>query len=169
MNSRYLMISEHWRQQYGEKVYKLPVSLPVTCPNRDGREGMGGCTYCNNQTFSPEYCKPTKTITQQIEEGIEFFKKYESQIYLAYFQSYTNTYDSLDKLKAVYEEALAHPKVVGLVVGTRPDCVNDEILDYFAELSKRCYVMVEYGIESTENKTLEFINDFKTKLDKLNN
>lgn len=157
-SDRYLNYNQVLKTEFSERVQKISINAGFTCPNRDGRKGMGGCTYCNNQTFSPEYCKPTKTITQQIEEGIEFFKKYESQIYLAYFQSYTNTYDSLDKLKAVYEEALAHPKVVGLVVGTRPDCVNDEILDYFAELSKRCYVMVEYGIESTDDKTLEFIN-----------
>lgn len=157
-SDRYLNYNQVLKTEFSERVQKISINAGFTCPNRDGRKGMGGCTYCNNQTFSPEYCKPTKTITQQIEEGIEFFKKYESQIYLAYFQSYTNTYDSLDKLKAVYEEALAHPKVVGLVVGTRPDCVNDEILDYFAELSKRCYVMIEYGIESTDNKTLEFIN-----------
>lgn len=157
-SDRYLNYNQVLKSEFSERVQKISINAGFTCPNRDGSKGNGGCTYCNNQTFSPEYCKPAKTITQQIEEGIDFFKKYESQIYLAYFQSYTNTYDSLDKLKAIYEEALSHPKVVGIVVGTRPDCVNDEILDYFAELSKRCYVMVEYGIESTDDRTLEFIN-----------
>lgn len=157
-SDRYLNYNQVLKTEFSERVQKISINAGFTCPNRDGSKGTGGCTYCNNQTFSPEYCKPTKTITQQIEEGIDFFKKYESQIYLAYFQSYTNTYDSLDKLKAIYEEALSHPKVVGIVVGTRPDCVNDEILDYFAGLSKRCYVMVEYGIESTDDHTLEFIN-----------
>lgn len=157
-SDRYLNYNQVLKTEFSERVQKISINAGFTCPNRDGSKGNGGCTYCNNQTFSPEYCKPTKTITQQIEEGIDFFKKYESQIYLAYFQSYTNTYDSLDKLKTIYEEALSHPKVVGIVVGTRPDCVNDEILDYFAGLSKRCYVMVEYGIESTDDRTLEFIN-----------
>ncbi len=157
-SDRYLNYNQVLKSEFSERVQKISINAGFTCPNRDGSKGTGGCTYCNNQTFSPDYCKPTKTITQQIEEGIDFFKKYKSQIYLAYFQSYTNTYDSLDKLKAIYEEALSHPKVVGIVVGTRPDCVNDEILDYFAGLSKRCYVMVEYGIESTDDRTLEFIN-----------
>ena len=157
--NRYLNYNQMLKNEFSERVQKISVNAGFTCPNRDGSRGIGGCTYCNNQTFSPEYCKPTKSITQQIEEGVQFFHhKYESQIYLAYFQSYTNTYDSIDKLKAIYEEALKHPKVVGIVVGTRPDCVNDEILDYFAELSKRCYVMIEYGIESTDDRTLEFIN-----------
>ncbi|MCE5332887.1 MAG: TIGR01212 family radical SAM protein [Bacteroidales bacterium] len=158
VSDRYLNYNQVLKSEFTERVQKISIDAGFTCPNRDGSKGTGGCTYCNNQTFSPEYCKPAKTITQQIEEGIDFFKKYESQIYLAYFQSYTSTYDSLDKLKTIYEEALSHSKVVGIVVGTRPDCVNDEILDYFAGLSKRCYVMVEYGIESTDDRTLEFIN-----------
>ncbi len=158
-NDRYLNYNQILKAEFGERVQKISINAGFTCPNRDGSKGMGGCTYCNNQTFSPEYCKPTKSITQQLMEGIDFFKhKYHTQHYLAYFQSYTNTYDSLDKLRAIYEEALDNPKVVGIVVGTRPDCVNDQILDYFADLSKRCYVMIEYGIESTDDKTLEFIN-----------
>ena len=109
--------------------------------------------------FSPQYSQPVKTVSQQVKEGIAFFQhKYEAQHYLAYFQSYTNTYDKIEKLKAIYEEALAHPKVKGIVVGTRPDCVNEELLEYFAELSKSVYVMIEYGIESTSDETLRFIN-----------
>ena len=158
-NERYLNYNQILKAEFGERVQKISINAGFTCPNRDGSKGMGGCTYCNNQTFSPEYCKPSKSITQQITEGIDFFKhKYQTQHYLAYFQSYTNTYDSLDKLKLIYEEALDNPKVVGIVVGTRPDCVNDQLLDYFARLSKRCYVMIEYGIESTDDNTLEFIN-----------
>ena len=157
-NDRYLNYNQVLKSIFSERIQKISINAGFTCPNRDGSKGTGGCTYCNNQTFSPGYCKPAKSITKQIEEGIYFFRKYESQRYLAYFQSYTNTYSSIDKLKAIYEEALTHPKVVGIVVGTRPDCVNDDILDYFAELSKKCYVMIEYGIESTDDKTLEFIN-----------
>jgi radical SAM protein (TIGR01212 family) len=155
----YLNYNQVLKSEFSERVQKISINAGFTCPNRDGSKGEGGCTYCNNQTFSPVYCKPTKSITQQINEGIAFFHyKYEGQFYLAYFQSYTNTYDALDKLKIIYEEALSHPKVVGIVVGTRPDCVSDELLDYFAELSKRYYVMIEYGIESTEDRTLRFIN-----------
>ncbi len=157
--NRYLNYNQILKTEFAERVQKISINAGFTCPNRDGSRGIGGCTYCNNQTFSPEYCKPTKSITQQIEEGIAFFNhKYEAQIYLAYFQSYTNTYDKIENLKIIYEEALKHPKVIGIVVGTRPDCVNDELLDYFAELSKKYYVMIEYGIESTNDRTLEFIN-----------
>lgn len=156
---RYLNYNQVLKAEFTERVQKISINAGFTCPNRDGSKGVGGCTYCNNQTFSPGYCKPTKTVSQQVEEGIAFFHhKYNKQNYLAYFQSYTNTYDAIDKLKAIYEEALAYPNVVGIVVGTRPDCVNDEILDYFAELSKKYYVMIEYGIESTNDETLEFIN-----------
>ena len=157
--NRYLNYNQVMKTEFSERIQKISINAGFTCPNRDGSKGRGGCTYCNNQSFSPEYCKPVKTVTQQIEEGINFFRhKYENQFYLAYFQSYTNTYDSLDRLKAIYEEALSHPQVKGIAVGTRPDCVNDELLDYFQELSKSVYVMIEYGIESTNDKTLEFIN-----------
>lgn len=156
---RYLNYNQVLKNEFSERIQKISVNAGFTCPNRDGSRGIGGCTYCNNQTFSPEYCQPTKSITQQIQEGIDFFKhKYDAQLYFAYFQSYTNTYDTLDKLKTIYEEALSHPKVVGIVVGTRPDCVSDELLDYFAELSGKYYVMIEYGIESTSDRTLDFIN-----------
>jgi len=158
-SDRYLNYNKVLKTEFSERVQKISINAGFTCPNRDGSKGIGGCTYCNNLTFSPEYCKPTKTISQQVEEGIAFFQhKYQAQLYLAYFQSYTNTYDSFDKLKAIYEEALSYPNVVGLVVGTRPDCVNNELLDYFADLAKKYYVMIEYGIESTNDETLEFIN-----------
>ena len=156
---RYLNYNQVLKAEFSERVQKISINAGFTCPNRDGNKGTGGCTYCNNQTFSPEYCKPTKTVSLQVEEGIAFFHhKYQAQFYLAYFQSYTNTYDSIDKLKTIYEEALSHPHVVGLVVGTRPDCVNAELLDYFAELTQKYYVMIEYGIESTNDETLKFIN-----------
>lgn len=159
MTDRYINYNQILKTEFDQRVQKISINAGFTCPNRDGSKGRGGCTYCNNQTFNPDYCKPTKTVTQQINEGIDFFKKkYEDQVYLAYFQAYTNTYDKIEKLQRIYEEALSHERVKGIVVGTRPDCVNDEILDYFAELSKKVYVMVEYGIESTEDKTLEFIN-----------
>lgn len=156
---RYLNYNQVLKNEFSERIQKISLNAGFTCPNRDGSRGLGGCTYCNNQSFSPEYCKPTKSITQQLQEGIDFFRhKYDAQLYLAYFQAYTNTYDSIENLKRLYEEALSHPKVVGIVIGTRPDCVSDELLDYFAELNSRCYLMIEYGIESTSDKTLQFIN-----------
>lgn len=159
MISRYLNYNQVLKSEFTERVQKISINAGFTCPNRDGSKGTGGCTYCNNQTFSPEYCKPNKSVSEQVNEGIAFFHhKYQAQLYLAYFQSYTNTYDSLDHLKSLYEEALSYPNVVGLVVGTRPDCVSDELLDYFAGLAGKYYVMIEYGIESTSDRTLEFIN-----------
>lgn len=147
------------RESLGVHVQKISINAGFTCPNRDGKVGRGGCTYCNNQTFNPDYCLRDKSVTQQISEGISFFrKKYEKQKYLAYFQAYTNTYGELSYLTHLYEEALTYPDVIGLVVGTRPDCINEELLDYFLKLSRKCYVMIEYGVESTNDNTLNFIN-----------
>ena len=147
------------KKYFSFKVQKISIHAGFTCPNRDGTKGRGGCTYCNNQTFSPGYCHPTRSVTEQVEEGVQFFaRKYPEMKYLAYFQAYTNTYGSQQALIAKYEEALSCPGVVGLIVGTRPDCVSDELLDYFAALSKRFFVMVEYGVESTLDRTLTRIN-----------
>jgi radical SAM protein (TIGR01212 family) len=130
-----------------------------TCPNRDGTVGYGGCTYCNNQTFNPAYCKTEKSVTEQLEEGKQFFaRKYPEMKFLAYFQAYTNTYAELEELKRKYEEALAVPDVVGLVIGTRPDCMPDALLDYLEELNRHTFLIVEYGVESTDNATLKRIN-----------
>ena len=141
------------------KVQKISINAGFTCPNRDGLKGVGGCTYCNNQSFSPGYGGKQKTVTQQLKEGIDFFSyKYPDMKYLAYFQSYTNTYESIDKLIALYEEALAYPNVVGLIIGTRPDCMPDDLLTYFETLNKKTFLMIEYGLESTDDTTLDFIN-----------
>ncbi|MDR1344621.1 MAG: TIGR01212 family radical SAM protein [Tannerellaceae bacterium] len=141
------------------KVQKISVNAGFTCPNRDGSKGWGGCTYCNNQTFSPEYCHTNRTVGEQMEAGIRFFsRKYPEMKYLAYFQAYTNTYAATELLVSKYEEALAFPEVAGLIVGTRPDCVSDELLDYFAALSQEKFVLVEYGMESTLDTTLSRIN-----------
>lgn len=143
----------------GVKAQKISLNAGFTCPNRDGRVGMGGCTYCNNQTFNPDYCATTKSVTQQLEEGKCFFaRKYPDMKYLAYFQAYTNTYDFLDHLKEKYEEALKVPDVVGLVIGTRPDCMPEALLDYLEELNHRTFLVVEYGIESIYDATLLRIN-----------
>ena len=150
----------HWiRQQFPYRVQKLSVDAGFSCPNRDGRISTGGCVYCNNKTFNPSYCDRSKSITAQLTEGKAFFaRKYPTMKYLAYFQAFTNTYDSLDKLKEKYEEALSVEDIVGLVIGTRPDCMSDELLDYLEELNQRVFVLVEYGIESTNDATLRRIN-----------
>lgn len=145
--------------QLGVKVQKISLNAGFTCPNRDGRVGTGGCTYCNNQTFNPDYCAPSKSITQQLEEGKQFFsRKYPDMKYLAYFQAYTNTYALLSDLQFKYEEALSVPDIVGIVIGTRPDCMPPDLLDYLAELNRRTFVVVEYGIESVYDSTLQRIN-----------
>lgn len=147
------------REQFPFRVQKIAVNAGFTCPNRDGSVGWGGCTYCNNQTFNPEYCKTEKSVAQQLEEGKRFFaRKYPEMKYLAYFQAYTNTYGSIEKLISMYEEALAVEDVVGIVIGTRPDCVSDDLLDYLSELNKRTFLIVEYGIESTDDEILKRIN-----------
>ena len=144
---------------FGCKVQKITLDGGFTCPNRDGKVGHGGCTYCNNQTFNPAYCHRHLPVREQMLEGISFFAhKYPSMRYLAYFQAYTNTYDSLDNLKQRYEEALSVEGCVGLVIGTRPDCMPDEILDYLQMLAGRTFVLVEYGIESVNDDTLLRIN-----------
>lgn len=155
----YRDFSDFLSQKFPYKVQKISINAGFTCPNRDGSKGRGGCTYCNNQSFSPGYGKPTKSISEQLADGIGFFShKYPEMKYLAYFQSYTNTYDSVDKLIAMYEEALSYPDVVGIIIGTRPDCMPKELLNYFAELNKKTFVLIEYGVETTLNKTLERIN-----------
>ncbi len=141
------------------KVQKISIDGGFTCPNRDGSKGTGGCTYCNNRTFNPAYCHRSRSVAEQMKEGILFFShKYPEMRYLAYFQAYTNTYASLETLRSKYEEALAVDGCVGIVIGTRPDCMPDELLRYLQQLSKRVYVMVEYGVESTDDTTLVRIN-----------
>lgn len=147
------------KRYFPYKVQKISLNAGFTCPNRDGSKGYGGCTYCNNQTFNPDYCRTEKPITQQLEEGKLFFaRKYPEMKYLAYFQAYTNTYGELESLKRKYEEALSVDGVVGLVIGTRPDCMPDELLRYLEEINKHTFLLVEYGIESTNDTTLKRIN-----------
>lgn len=155
----YYDFSEFLNKYFSYKVQKISVNAGFTCPNRDGVKGVGGCTYCNNQTFNPDYCKPKLTVAEQLEQGKRFFaRKYPQMKYLAYFQAYTNTYGELQYLKSLYEEALSVEDVVGLVIGTRPDCMPDELLKYLAELNKKAFVLVEYGVETSHDKTLQLIN-----------
>lgn len=147
------------RNQLPFRVQKISIDAGFTCPNRDGRIGIGGCIFCDNKSFNPSYCSYKKSVTEQLEGGKRFFaKKYPDMKYLAYFQAYTNTYDTVDKLKELYEEALKVEDVVGIVIGTRPDCVSSELLDYLEELNKRTFLIVEYGIESCNDDTLRYIN-----------
>ncbi|TAL61185.1 MAG: TIGR01212 family radical SAM protein [Bacteroidetes bacterium] len=157
---RFNAYSNYFRGIYGTRVQKVSIDAGFTCPNRDGTKGTGGCTYCNNDAFNPSYCLPSKSVTQQIEEGVEFHRwRYsEAASYLAYFQAYSNTNAPLDKLVKLYEEALGFTGVVGLIIGTRPDCIDEEKLAYLKKLSKQSYISVEYGIESCYNKTLKRIN-----------
>jgi len=161
---RYNDFSSFIRRKFNTRVQKVSIDAGFTCPNKDGTKGVGGCTYCNNNTFNPDYCKPIKPIKQQINEGIEFFsKKYKTQKYLAYFQAFTNTYAPLADLKKMYEEALDHEDVIGLVVATRPDCIKDDVLDYLEELAAAGnFIKLEFGLESTKNETLEAINRCQT-------
>lgn len=156
---RYNDFSTYFRNLFSERVQKVSIDAGFTCPNRDGTKGTGGCTYCNNRTFKPTYCNLEHSVTSQVKQGVDFFgKKYKSMKFLAYFQAYTNTYAPFEDLKKLYEEALQHPKIVGLVISTRPDTMTEELLDYLEELSKKVYVMLEFGLESHLDRTLESIN-----------
>ena len=156
---RYNDLSAYLSAHFPFKVQKISLNAGFTCPNRDGTVGHGGCTYCNNQTFNPAYCKTEKTVTEQLVEGKQFFaRKYPEMKFLAYFQAYTNTYAELEELKRKYEEALQVKDVVGIVIGTRPDCMPDTLLDYLEDLNQRTFLVVEYGVESTDNDTLKRIN-----------
>ena len=157
---RFNSYSGYFKRIFGGRIQKLTIDAGFTCPNRDGSLSVGVCTFSNNDAFNPSYCESVKSITQQIEEGIEFHavRYSRAERYLAYFQAYSNTHAPLERLKQIYDEALAHPRVIGVVIGTRPDCVDADKLDYIQSLAQNHYVAVEYGLESTYNSTLERIN-----------
>ena len=157
---RFNSYTEHIRKTFGGRMQKVVVDAGFTCPNRDGTKSVGGCTYCNNDAFNPSYCNPVEPLHDQIAKGIEFHSvRYRRATkYLVYFQPYSNTYAPLQKLKELYENALEYPGVAGLVIGTRPDCIDDLTLAYLQELSHRYFIQVEYGVESCSDTTLERIN-----------
>ena len=170
MEKRYNSYAGYFREKYGERLQKLVIDAGFTCPNRDGTVGSGGCSFCDNAAFHPGYSTPGKSISQQLDEGISFHKvRYRgASHYLAYFQSYSNTYGPVEYLRRVYSEALAHPQVVGIVIGTRPDCIDDTKLDLLEELRempmpgrpepfRTPLIQVEYGIESCYDATLEHV------------
>ncbi len=156
MHKLYYSFPEFIGHYFKGKIQKISLDAGFSCPNRDGSLGRGGCSYCNNLSFNPSYCNTKRSISEQLAEGKEFFAhKYPKMDYLAYFQSYTNTYDKLDRLMDLYEEALCFPGVKGLVIATRPDCLPEDLLDYLEQLSKRCFLLVELGLESTLDRTLK--------------
>ncbi|MFI3322769.1 MAG: TIGR01212 family radical SAM protein [Rikenellaceae bacterium] len=152
--------SRYFKALFGERIQKVAINAGFTCPNRDGSKSRGGCTFCNNDAFNPSYCDKNKSVAWQISEGIEFHRRRYAKAnrFLAYFQAYSNTYSTLDKLKEIYNQAFENPEIIGIVVGTRPDCIDEQKLDYFASLAKDKYVTIEYGIESCYNQTLERVN-----------
>ena len=159
-NRRYNSFVGFFREKYGNRLQKIVVDAGFTCPNRDGSVGYGGCTYCDNDAFHPSYSTADKDIILQINEGIEFHsKRYRrAEKYLAYFHPFSNTYGSVEHLRHIYIKALSHPLVAGIVVGTRPDCIDIEKINLLRELSQKHIVIVEYGIESIFDKTLKRIN-----------
>jgi hypothetical protein len=187
-NRRFNSYSNYFTKQFGGRVQKISVDAGFSCPNRDGKISTGGCTFCSNAAFNPSYCKPEKSIRQQIEEGIAFHQKRyrRANQYLAYFQPFSNTYKPLEELKKIYAEALepidsisAHPiarndmdskametpRIIGIVIGTRPDLVDEALLQYLNEIQKTHYVILEYGVESVYDETLKRVNrghDFAT-------
>jgi radical SAM protein (TIGR01212 family) len=152
--------SDYFRSRFGGRIQKITLDAGFTCPNRDGTCGTGGCTFCDNRAFNPSYNNPASSIREQLEQGMKFHRtRYRKATgYLAYFQAYSNTHAELEILESKYEEALSYPGIVGIVLGTRPDCVDGQKLDYLMELSRRTYLIVEYGIESVWNRTLERVN-----------
>lgn len=157
---RFLSWNEQQKEKHGGRVQKVSIDAGFTCPNRDGSKGVGGCTYCNNSGFTPSYLREERDIARQIETGLEFFsRRYpNTKYFVAYFQAYSNTYAPLEKLRSLYETALAHPQIDGLVIGTRPDCVPDDVLDYLAEIAQSKIVELEFGLESCDDATLARVN-----------
>lgn len=157
---RFNSYPEYLKKLFGNRIQKVTIDGGFTCPNRDGTVGYGGCTYCNNDAFNPHYCHPAKSITQQINEGIAFHaRRYrKADKFLAYFQAYSSTHAPLNKLKQLFTEAINHPAVTGIVVGTRPDCIDDEKLNFFAEINSSYFVSIEYGVESCYDRSLQATN-----------
>jgi hypothetical protein len=159
MPQRYNSFGSYIREKFGARVYKVNVDAGFTCPNRDGTIGTTGCIYCNNDSFRPNSCKPTLSVSEQIRNGIiHIRKRYKAEKFLVYFQPYTNTYAPVEELERLYKAALTDPSVVGLAIGTRPDTVDNEKILLLEELAKRNFILIEYGLQSIYNRTLEFIN-----------
>lgn len=152
--------SNYLKQTFGGRIQKISLNAGLTCPNRDGTVGVGGCAFCNNDAFITEYCNAEKPISQQIIEGKQFVKRRYSkaQQYFAYFQAYSNTYTSIEHLQHLFAQVKQFPEIIGFIIGTRPDCIDEQKLEFFAKLSQEYFVVLEYGVESIYNQTLQAIN-----------
>lgn len=168
MDRRYNSFGAYMKKRFGTTVYKVNVDAGFTCPNRDGTGGTSGCIYCNNDSFRPSSCRPTLTVSEQVYNGIAYVKKrYKAEKFLVYFQPYTNTYAPVDELERLYKEALSEPSVIGLAIGTRPDAVDEGKIALLESLAKKYFILIEYGMQSMYDRTLEFINrghDYNTFL-----
>ncbi|UCD57141.1 MAG: TIGR01212 family radical SAM protein [Candidatus Hydrogenedentota bacterium] len=168
---RYYQFSEYLKERFGCRVYKITIDAGFTCPNRNGKLGWGGCTYCNNMGFSANTRRARVPVREQVEQGIDFIRnRYKAEKFIAYFQAYTNTYAPLDVLRACYDEALEFDDIVALSIGTRPDCVPEPVLDLVEGYQETHEVWVEYGLQSIHDATLRRINrghDYSTFLDAL--
>ena len=168
MERRYNSFGPYMKNRFGSTVYKVNVDAGFTCPNRDGTVGTEGCIYCNNDSFRPNSCRPTLSVTEQIKSGIAYVRKrYKTEKFLVYFQPYTNTYAPVEELERLYREALSDPSVVGLAIGTRPDTIDEEKLAFIESLAEKYFILIEYGMQSMHDKSLEFINrghDYKAFL-----
>jgi radical SAM protein (TIGR01212 family) len=159
MPLRYNSFGPYMKKKFGFSVYKVSVDAGFSCPNRDGTISTTGCIYCNNDSFRPGSCKPELSIREQIRNGIyQIRKRYKAEKFLVYFQPYTNTYAPVAELERLYKEALSEPSVIGLAIGTRPDCVDEEKINLFEKLAKGYFILIEYGMQSIHDRTLEFIN-----------
>jgi hypothetical protein len=159
MNQPYNTFSSFVKERFGEPVQKVNIDAGFTCPNRDGTVSNGGCTYCNNDSFKPGHCRPTLSVKEQMANGIDYItRRYKAKKFLAYFQAYTNTYAPVEELRKLYEDALSMPGVIGLAIGTRPDCVDSEKLDMLTEFAQDHFILIEYGVQSVYDKTLKAIN-----------
>ena len=164
---RFNSYSRYFAKQFGGRVQKISIDAGFSCPNRDGKISTGGCSFCSNEAFNPSYCRPEKSIKQQVDEGIEFHRRRyrRASQYLAYFQPFSNTYKPLEELKSIYQQALSIPEIAGIVIGTRHDLIDEALLQYLNEIQKTHYVMLEYGVESVYDETLKRVNrghDFST-------
>lgn len=169
MKSRFNSYHEYLRERFGARVHKVSLDMGFTCPNRDGTKAVGGCVYCNNDSFVPPYARSRYSMDSQIKHGIDYLKKrFKAEKFIIYFQAYTSTYGEAEELESMYNEALKYDGVVGLAVGTRSDCIDEEKIEIFERLARDYYVTIEYGIESIYDKTLEFMNrghDYQSVLD----
>ena len=156
---RYYGYNFHLRQRFGHRVQRVSLDAGFTCPNVDGTVATGGCVFCDNRSFSPSRRLPKGTILGQIDEGISRLKRrYTCDHFMAYFQPATNTYAPVDQLRDLYLEALSHPQVVAMAIGTRPDCVPDEVLDLLEEVAQKTYLCVEYGMQTMHDRSLDWMN-----------